>query len=150
MAYPYNFATWERINNRESVFDLLDPYLSPELDLVTIQLGENVVDVSSYEEDLENLVNYVKKRAPDAAVVIIGDWWSIEKNGMRKTAAENTGVLFADLSAIIGKKDYQSETGMVCYLSDGSSIEVSEAASTHPGDKGMQYIAAQVKKALGI
>ena len=41
VAYPYNFAPWERLSNREKAYDLIDSYLSPDLDLVTIQLGEN-------------------------------------------------------------------------------------------------------------
>lgn len=32
----------------------------------------------------------------------------------------------------------------MCYLEDGTTIEVSEKASTHPGDKGMEYIADKV------
>lgn len=39
VAYPYNFATWERLVDRDRAFDLIDPYLSEDLDLVTIQLG---------------------------------------------------------------------------------------------------------------
>ena len=40
IAYPFNFAMWERSNNRSSNLKLLDVFLSINLDLVTIQLGE--------------------------------------------------------------------------------------------------------------
>lgn len=150
VAYPYNFSPWERLSNRDKAFDLIESYLSPELDLVTVQLGENATDITTYEQDLESLVNYVKEKAPDATILIIGDWWSTEKNEMRKEAAKNTGALFADLSNAIGDSSYQSQTGLTCYLIDGSTIEVSEEASTHPGDKGMKYIADQIEAALGF
>lgn len=150
VAYPYNFSPWERLSNRDKAFDLIESYLSPELDLVTVQLGENAIDITTYEQDLESLVNYVKEKASDATILIIGDWWSTEKNVMRKEAAKNTGALFAELSNVIGDSSYQSQTGLTCYLSDGSTIEVSEEASTHPGDKGMKFIADQVEAALGL
>ena len=148
VAYPYNFASWERLSNRAEALDLIDPYLSDDLDLVTIQLGENATDLSTYEEDLENLINYVKDKAPKAKIVIIGDWWSTERNNYRKEAAQNTNVLFADLSDVIGDSSYQSKTGTVCYMSDGKTIEVPEGAAAHPGDKGMKYIANKVIEAI--
>lgn len=138
------------MSDRDKAFDLIEPYLSDKLDLVTIQLGENASDLTTYEKDLESLIYHVKEEAPNATVLVIGDWWSIEKNDMRKEAAANAGALFADLSAIIGDTKYQSQTGLECKLSDGSTIKVSEAAHTHPGDLGMQYIAEKVEEVLGI
>ena len=67
---------------------------------------------------------------------------------MRKNAAEKTGVAFADLSSIRGKKEFQSAEGTVCYLADGSTILVSNAAATHPGDEGMAQIADKVIEAF--
>ena len=150
VAYPYNFSSWERMSNREKAYSLIDSYLSEDLDLVTIQLGENVTDLSTYEVDLEKLVAHVKEKCPKATIVMVGDWWSNEKNALRKTAANNSGVLFADLSEVIGDSSYQSEVGLECYKSDGSTIIVSEAAASHPGDKGMEYIAKTIIKELGI
>ena len=111
---------------------------------MTIQLGENVTDTSHFEEDLETLIAYVHKRAPRAKIIVIGDFWDKNRNEMRKQAAENQSVLFADLSEIIGNKEYQSQKGTICTLDDGSTIAVSKEAATHPGDKGMEYIANKV------
>lgn len=143
-AYPYNFYTWERASDRSSCLSLLNPYLSDKLNLVTIQLGENVTDNSTYEKDLENLIAYVHQKAPKAQIVLIGDFWDKNRNALREQAAKNAGVAFADISSIIGDKGYQSEKGTQAILPDGSSIEVSKEAETHPGDKGMAYIAEKV------
>lgn len=148
VAYPYNFAPWEKAAKRDSALDLIDVYLSDKLDLVTIQLGENAGDITTYEQDLENLINYVREKAPKAQIIVIGDWWSKEKNDMRIEAAKNCGCEFADLSDVIGNSKYQSKTGLTCYLSDGTTINVSEEASTHPGDLGMEYIAKKVIKLI--
>lgn len=63
---------------------------------------------------------------------------------MRKEAAQNKNTAFADLSDIIGNKDYQSSEGTPCTLEDGSVITVSKEAATHPNDRGMEYIANKI------
>ena len=42
--------------NRAETLQLLDKYLSDELDLITIQLSENVSDVSTFREDFEEFM----------------------------------------------------------------------------------------------
>lgn len=148
VSYAYNFSTWERAGDRDSRLDLLDVYLDSKLDLVSIQLGENVEDLTTYESDLESLISYVHVKCPKAKIIIVGDFWDESRNKSRKVAAESVGVFFADLEPIIGNKDYQSQTGQICYLSDGQTITVPDVASTHPGDTGMKYIADQIISCL--
>lgn len=145
-SYRYNFASWERSSNRKSTLNLIDAYLSEKLNLVTIQLGANVQkeNLPTYEKDLEELVLYVRKKCPNAQIIILGDFWSNEKNEMRKTAAKNASVDFADFSEIIGNKKYQSKEGTEYLLKDGSVAKVSKEAETHPSDLGMEYIANKV------
>lgn len=144
IAYRINYASWERMQDRSKALDLLNILLSDKLNLVTIQLGENVTDTSHFEEDLETLIAYVRKRAPKAKIIVLGDFWDKHRNELRKKAAANQNVPFADFSEIIGNKDYQSKEGTVCTLDNGSTIAVSKEAETHPGDKGMEYIADRV------
>lgn len=118
--------------------------LSDKLNLITIQLGENVSDTSRFEADLEELISYVQQRVPKAQIIVIGDFCDKECNDMRKEAAQNKGVTFVDLSAIIGNKDYQSKEGTLCLLDDRSTVTVGEPAETHPGDREMAYIADKV------
>ena len=149
VSYAYNFSTWERSPNRTETLDLLDIFLDQRLDLVTIQLGENVTDISSYQDDLEYLISYIEEKCPNAMIIMIGDWWSESKNEIRYNVAQELEINFADLSAVIGDKSYQSTEGQVCYLEDGETIQVSAAAASHPGDKGMRYIADKVIEFLG-
>ena len=148
VSYRYNFKLWEQSSNRDNMLDTIDCYLSDKLDLVSIQLGENAFNLSTYQEDLKSLIAYVRKKAPKATIIVIGDWWSDDRNAMRKAAASETGCLFADLSEVMRDTAYQSKAGTICYIEDGSTIEVSEEAATHPGDKGMKYIADAVMKEL--
>lgn len=148
VSYAYNFSPWERAADRDSTLDLIDVYLDEKLDLVTIQLGENTSDTTTYEKDLVSLIQYVRQKCPDAQIIMVGDWWDTEKNEMRRRVSEQSNSSFADLSEIFGDKAYQSETGQICYMQDGSTVEVPEAASTHPGDRGMRYIADRVIEQL--
>lgn len=143
-AYPYNYAIWEINNNRNKTFKLLDVYLDKKLNLVTIQLGENVSDLKNFEQDLIDLINYIKQKAPEAQIIIIGDFWDSQKNNIRKSAAQKTKCAFADLSEIIGNKTYQSKKGAVGYYNKNETYVVNERMETHPNDKGMEYIANKI------
>lgn len=148
VAYPNNFAYWERSDNRNDLLNALDIYLNEDLDLVTIQLGENCSDLTTYESDLEYLCKYIQSKCHNATIVIVGDFWSTERNDYRLQVANSLNLPFADLSEIINDASYQSSTGTLCYLQDGSTIEVSENAHTHPNDKGMEYIASKIIEQL--
>ena len=79
----------------------MDGLISEELDLVTIQLSENASDLSTFESDFEELIRYVQKCAPDAEVLVIGDFWDKElKDEMKQKASEETGVEFISLDEI--------------------------------------------------
>ena len=84
----------------------------------------------------------------DLSIILIDDFWEQAISDMRRAAAEETGVAFADLSEIRGKSEYQSREGTAFALADGSADIVSKAAETHPGDAGMKYIADQIIKNL--
>ena len=149
VAYRYNFNIWERSPERNKVLDLLDFYLSPAIDIISLQLGENVSQLDkTYEIDLQILVDYVRQAAPKAQIVIIDDFWDTNRSKVRQRVADKTNCLFADLASIRGKREYQSREGIVCYMIDGSMEYVTKNAETHPGDEGMHFIAESVLKQL--
>ncbi len=148
-VFRVNVVPWEKkSSNRSTRLYLMDPYLSPKLDLVTIQLGENVYDTTTYQKDLAELIRHIRELCPEAQVILIDDFWDEEISSLRKAAAEETGIAFADLSEIRGNPEYQSRAGTVFQLPDGSTETVSKEAETHPGDAGMEYIAEQVIRLL--
>lgn len=142
-----NYSVWEmQATDRAETYQILDYYLDKRLNLVTIQLSENVNDMSTYEVDYEELIRYIRKCAPYAQVIVIDDFWnSDDKSTLKEEAANNTGVDFVSLSSIKGKAEYQCGMDTIVYDSEGREhIVKHDGVAVHPGDKGMKYIADSV------
>ena len=142
--YAVNFCTWEmQAHDRAETYEVIDPYLSSKLDLITIQLSENVYDTTTFETDYESLIKYIRMKAPNADVYIIGDFWDIsEKELMKVQAARNTGVPYLSLDKIKDNPKYQCGIGTIVYDGDGNKHTVEhDGVAIHPGDEGMKYIA---------
>lgn len=101
-AYAYNFYIWEaQAADRAETLDLLDPHLDSRLNLVTIQLSENVSNMDTFEEDFNELVNYIHEKTPDAQIIIIDDFWATgDKSDIKERVANINGLAFVDLEAI--------------------------------------------------
>ena len=149
-CHPYYFYVWETAEDRTSKLSLLDPYLDPGLDLVTIQLGENAEDLSSFERDFEGLIRYVQVKSPGARILVIDDFWpNGERSQMKQNAAEETGAEFVSLKDIQGSADAEAGAGTIVYDPAGNPHTVENAdVAAHPGDIGMQAIADRIIEAL--
>ena len=150
-VYAYNFYTWEvQSADRAETLSLLDGYLSDKLDLVTIQLSENASDLTTFETDYEELIQYIKVGAPNAQIIVIDDFWdSGDKSLMKKVASERENVDFVSLEEIKGKPKYQAGIGTVVYDKDGNEHTIEhDGVASHPGDKGMSYIAEVVENVI--
>ena len=148
-----NFSTWESLNgNRNERLPDLNSLLDDSLDLVTIELGENVRDLTTYEQDYTALIAHIKEKAPDAIIIIVGDFWNnTNRTAIERKVANATGVLYASLDGIADNKSYYCGTGTVVYDADGGKhIVDSEFVAAHPGDRGMQGIANRIIQALGM
>ncbi len=145
-----NFSKWELLDtDRAETLELLDPFLSPELDLVTVQLGENVGSLSGYGEDLSGLLAHIIERAPNAAVVVIDDFWDYQRSLMRRETAESLGLPFVGLEAIRNSAEYRCGIGTVVYGDDGEAHVVDhEGVAKHPNDEAMRFIAEGIIKAV--
>ena len=149
-CHPYYFYAWETAEDRPSKLSLLDPFLDSGLDLVTIQLGENVEDLSTFEQDFEELIRYVQAKAPGAKILVIDDFWPKgERSRMKQNAVERTGAEFISLKDIQGSADVEAGVGAVVYDPAGNPHTVENAdVAAHPGDRGMQAIADRIIEAL--
>ena len=149
-CHPYYFYAWETAEDRSSKLSFLDPFLDPGLDLVTIQLGENVEDLSTFEQDFEELIRYVQAKAPGAKILVIDDFWpNGERSRMKQNAVERTGAEFISLKDIQGSADVEAGVGAVVYDPAGNPHTVENAdVAAHPGDRGMQAIADRIIEAL--
>lgn len=133
-------------HDRGETLSLLDGLLSEELDLVTIQLSENASDLSTFESDFEELIRYVQNKAPDARLLVIGDFWDKEqKDEMKHKACEETGGEFISLDEIKGSEEYQCGMDTTVYDSEGNPHTVEHSGvAKHPGDIGMKWIADKI------
>ncbi len=125
------FYMWEIVRtNRAETYSLLEPYLNDKIDLITIQLGENATELSTFEEDMENLILHVKKMCPETRIILIGDFWEYEDRDVVKEAvAERCGVDYISLEQIKDKADYQCGIGTI--IEDGRSASNSSWRSSH-------------------
>lgn len=140
-AQAFNVYYWEIISaDRAQTLSAWDAYLSEELDLVTIQLSENVLDTATFEKDFREMIVYVTEKCPNAQIIVIDDFWSDEKSEMKKRAIDRLNVAFVDLSEIRGDSTYQAGMGTMVYDAEGNSHKLEhDGVSVHPGDRGMQY-----------
>ena len=151
-CYPFYFYAWETSPGRRAeTLSLLDPYLDPGLQLVTIQLGENAEDLSTFGQDFEALIRYVQEKAPSARILVIDDFWTREDRGqMKREAAEKTGAEFISLEEIRDNPAYQAGIGATVYDAAGAPHTIENAdVAAHPGDSAMQYIADRITEAIG-
>lgn len=122
----------------------LDQYLSSNLDLVTIQLGENVLNTSGLQADYETLINYVKAKAPHAQIIMIGDFWNNNTiDQMKINVCNEFGIPFINLASIQGN-EYRVGSTVVTGADGQLHVITDEAVAAHPNNAAMKYIADQV------
>ena len=146
-VHAYNFSIWEvSSKDRCEFLSLLDNYLDPRIDLITIQLGENANDLSTWKNDWIDLINYIKTKNEKAKIVIVGDFWSFPKRDEGKIeAAKQCGVIFIDLSDIKENKTYQSCMNCTVIDDEGKAHQITHnGVAAHPGDLGMKEIAMRI------
>ena len=143
----YNFAIWETLyTDRAETLEVLDHYLDGSLDLVTVQLGENVQNLDTFESDFEYLINHIHTVAPSAEIIVIGDFWENEnRDEIKRTVSEKCGAIYISLNEIKDNKEYQCGMGTEVYDKDGKSYIVEHSGvAAHPNDKAMEYIANKI------
>ena len=146
-----NLLGWETISSgRTEAMLVIEPYLYEDLDLVTVQLGESAADLTTWEEDFESLIIFIKEKAPDAEIVVIGDFWSYSnRDELKEEAARAQGVTYVSLDGIKGNEEYYAGLGTVVQGKYGEEhIIEQEWVAKHPSDKGMAAIAERVIAAL--
>ncbi len=147
----YNFSPWEgKEDHRDKEFKHIDKYLNPDLDLITIQMGENVSDLSTYQEDYISLLNHIHEKSPNARILVIGDFWSNEERDQIEIyACAVTVAEYVSLDGIADNEEYYCGLGTTVYDKEGNAHTVEhEGVAMHPGDAGMEAIAERIIEAL--
>lgn len=104
-VFALNFSAWEILSyDRADTLIVLDKYLNDRIDLVTIRLEENALDITTFESDFVELIGYVKNNAPNAQITVIDDFWeNDDRSHKEKNAAKECEVDFVSLNEIKGK-----------------------------------------------
>lgn len=152
-----NYTIWEKpFYEREDALKYLKGYVTEDLDLVTIQLGENLYleddeDVEKLDDEYEDLINYIKEHAPNAQILVLGQFW---ENGVidaaKQKACQETASTFVSLAQI---QDLSYRVGMDAEVlgADGDTHTIdNQPVSEHPGDEAMTYIANAIIAAAGL
>ena len=141
------YSAWELMaDDRSETYYIIDDYLVPQVDLITIQLGENAKYVDTFEIDFEALIHHIQNKCPNAQIIVIGDFWKfVDRDEIKKRVSKKAKVEFIDLSMIRENPDYMAGVGSVVY--DERGVEHSilhEGVAKHPNDKGMAFIARKI------
>ena len=140
-------GNWELLEyDRAETLLMVDPYLDSRLDLVTVQLGDNVTSIDTFEADFEDLLLRIHEKAPNAQIIVVGDYMdSGEKDSIKERVAQKFGAAFVSLEEIKNRPEYQCGLGTTVYDADGNAYVVEHSGvAVHPGDAGMQFIANRI------
>lgn len=146
-----NLSVWETQSyDRAQTLATLDKYLDENLNLVTIQLGEDCYDMTTFENDYIEMIRYIGSKAPNAHIMVLGDVWDFPpRDELKLAACVKSEIPFVDLAEMKDNPLYQCGLGTVVYGDDGQQHVVEHVgAAKHPGDQGHQFMADKIIAAL--
>lgn len=150
-----NIAPWEQNTDRNSQFNtLIKPNLSPDTDLVILQLGDNVNSDAlhaNFANDVMNLFKDIKAIAPKAKIYFVGMWfcgWQDMIDSARAACSKYDGT-FVDIQDLASNPSNKAYIGEVVTLPDGTTKTLaSEGEANHPGNAGYKKIADRIIDSL--
>lgn len=141
---PRHIAAWEADHENYDLSNF-DEYFTTSQDLVVIRLGENISSTTNLDTSLQDLIDYIKLKAPSSRIILTGVWMtSAIKDTYLNTAAINNALTYTELSSLYTDEN-KSKIGNVVYGEDGQTHIITDAAvAGHPGDLGMANIADKI------
>ena len=119
--------------------------------LVILQLGDNINDDYRKHDLTTNVVNLIKKvkdKAPQALIYVIACWFNAGNVPAIKSACEQTGAEFVDISDLYVRENYGA-IGETRRLADGSVYTITDqGVAVHPNDQGFEKIFEKLKSKL--
>jgi hypothetical protein len=144
----YQIWDWER---NHTVYDKsnFDTFFFMKPNVVIIRLGENVTDLTNFDVSLQGLIDYVKKKAPDARIIVTGVFWTSEaKDAILSSVAKANGLSYIDLSEF-NIAENRSFVGATVYDASGNPHLIDNSTvAYHPNDLGMTAIANALYEAI--
>jgi hypothetical protein len=150
------FSPFEHATSAQDISDYitnkLTPKLSSDLDLISIQGGDNVTSANEpyFYSGMETLIQTIRTNCPNARISWMAEWFLGADLDEVTAICKKYGVkliLIHDLNITAN----QGYIGQVITNPDGTTVTVSNAAvAAHPGDVGMRLIANRYLYQMGI
>ena len=142
---------WESYSTMEEkeqfVNEKLIPALSPDLDFVSIQLGDNVNTEGArviFKESAINLVRTIRSNCPKARISWIAEWYSGASIEDIIEVCNVTGIKYVPIKDL-RSTETEGKIGDTVIFDDGSSKEITTSGqASHPNNLGHLKIANRV------
>lgn len=142
---------WESYSTMEEkkqfVTEKLIPALSPDLDFVSIQLGDNVNTEGAraiFKESAINLVRTIRSNCPKARISWIAEWYSGASIEDIIEVCNVTGIKYVPIKDL-RSTETEGKIGDTVIFDDGSSKEITTSGqASHPNNLGHLKIANRV------
>ena len=128
--------------------------LSPDLDLVFIQLGDNVntdAKTEMFKTTCALFIERIKKACPRARIIWIHGWYkkAVSDPHIEKVCRE-LGIERINIGSCRSKEGEAHHQKYYYSVAEGKLLPVRETWVTHPGDIGMKKIADKIIKKLKL
>ncbi len=128
--------------------------LTPDLDIVFIQLGDNVntdAKVEMLKTSCALLIERIKKACPRARIIWIHGWYkkAVSDPHIEKTC-DSLGIERININSCRSKDGEAHHQKYYYNVAEGKVLPVKENWVTHPGDIGMKRIADKIIKKLKL
>ena len=141
-----NYYQWEIMHNdRAETYNLIEPYFARKYDLVVLQLGENISNTDTLEQDFCDLIKHIQGKLNDVRIIVLGNFWKNKKiEKIKQNVCDGKQVAYIDLGDLQDKQ-YSAGLGAEVKGDDGMThIIEHKGVANHPGDRAMQIVAERI------
>lgn len=150
--YLVKMANWECPTPGTSRIDYLAAIqrsLSVNPDVIVLELGENVLDDSTFAVDFTFMIEMIRNTLPNVKLVMTGntvsDWCSPNVEAMKRSIAYSYGIPYVDTTEIRDNPVYQAGLNYQFRGTDGVLHNVPNiGVAHHLNDDGMLWLAQRV------
>ncbi len=123
--------------------------LSVNPDVIVLELGENVIDDTTFAEDFIVMIRMIQSTLPDVKLVMTGntvsDWCSPNVEAQKQNIADLYGIPYVDTTEIRDNPLYQAGLDYQFWGLDGALHDVPNiGVAHHLNDDGMLWLAEHV------
>lgn len=148
-------SVWEFLaQDRYAILDLFGyAFEKNKFDYAVVQLGENVSNYETLENDFMELIKFIQSKNSDTRIVLVGNFWQNEEMDLIKQKVCNElKISYADLREISKfvngnepNREYHRSVDDIVYDENGEAKKIlHDGVAMHPNDKAMKYIAEKI------